>query len=161
MHLNPKNAILHTALVGEMNGLLHVLTAGILPPVIDGRLTGPRAYSKWIQPAPGIPPRPADAPGGIAFMKSIAGRSHNAREEAIAAEIGRGNIPDFLRTFRSITVTAKDKAGKDHAATYEVMPDYLAVGNDADFVRVPMSPLTAQRIADIFGLRLADVQDRR
>ena len=31
VHLNPKNAILHTALVGEMNGLLHVLTDGVSP----------------------------------------------------------------------------------------------------------------------------------
>ena len=110
--------------------------------------------------AAGIPPRPADAPGGVAFMKSIAGLSRNAREEAIASEIGRGNIPDFLRTFQSITVTAKGKAGKYHTANYEVMPDYLAVGSDADFVRVPMSPLTAQRIADIFGCALP-MQDRQ
>jgi hypothetical protein len=31
------------------------------------------------------------------------------------------------------------------------MPDYLAVGSDADFVRMPMTPQTAQRIADGFG----------
>ncbi len=154
VHPNPKNAILHTALVGEMNGLLWVLSDGNFPPVIDGWLTGPRAYTKWIQPAPAIPPRPADAPGGAAFMRSIAGLSRNAREEAIAAEIGRGNIPDFLRQFHAITVKAKDNAGKEHTATYEVMPDYLAVGSNADFVRVPMSPLTAQRIAEAFGCAL-------
>jgi hypothetical protein len=155
IHLNPKNAILHTALVGEMNGLLLVLSNGeFVPPILDGGLIGPRSYTKWVQPAPGIPARPADAPGGAAFIKSIAGLSRNAREEAIAAEIGRGNIPDFLRSFQAITVKAKDTAGKEHTATYEVMPDYLAVGSNADFVRVPMSPLTAQRIADAFGCTL-------
>jgi hypothetical protein len=30
------------------------------------------------------------------------------------------------------------------------MPDYLAVGSNEDFVRVPMTPMTAQRIADAF-----------
>ena len=34
------------------------------------------------------------------------------------------------------------------------MPDYLAVGSDADFVRVPMTPQTAQRVADAFGCAL-------
>jgi hypothetical protein len=147
VHANPKNAILHTALVGEMNGLLAV-TADECP------LAGPRAYTKWVQPAPSTPPRPADAPGGAAFMASIAALARADREEAIAAEICRGNIPDFLRTFQPVTMTAKDKAGREHTATIEVMPDYLAVGSDTDFVRVPMSPLTAQRIADAFGCAL-------
>ena len=31
------------------------------------------------------------------------------------------------------------------------MPDYLAVGSDDDFVRMPMTPQTAQQIADLFG----------
>ena len=31
------------------------------------------------------------------------------------------------------------------------MPDYLAIGSDDDFVRMPMTPQTAQRIADRFG----------
>ena len=31
------------------------------------------------------------------------------------------------------------------------MPDYLAIGSDKDFVRMPMTPQTAQRIADRFG----------
>ena len=34
------------------------------------------------------------------------------------------------------------------------MPDYLAVGSDTDFVRVPMTPMTAARIADAFGCAL-------
>jgi hypothetical protein len=34
------------------------------------------------------------------------------------------------------------------------MPDYLAVGADADYVRMPMTPMTAQRIADAWGCAL-------
>ncbi|MEX1740884.1 hypothetical protein WMQ22_25305, partial [Escherichia coli] len=34
------------------------------------------------------------------------------------------------------------------------MPDYLAVGNNQDFIRFPMTPQTAQRIADAFGCSL-------
>jgi hypothetical protein len=151
VHANPNNKILHTALVGEMNGLLEALTDGAGG---WGRFGGPRAYTKWVQPASGTPPRPADAPGGTAFMRSVAGLSRDAREDAIAAEIIRGNIPAFLRKFCTVRTTFKDAAGKQHTVTYEVMPDYLAVGSDEDFVRVPMSPLTAQKIADAFGCAL-------
>jgi hypothetical protein len=34
------------------------------------------------------------------------------------------------------------------------MPDYLAIGSDDDFVRIPVNPLTAQRIADQYGCSL-------
>src|SRR5262249_36215968 len=55
------------------------------------------------------------------------------------------------RKFQTITVTIKDKSGRERTAKYEVMPDYLAIGSDVDFVRMPMTPMTAQRIADAFG----------
>ena len=31
------------------------------------------------------------------------------------------------------------------------MPDYLAIGSNEDFCRIPMGPLTAQKIADLYG----------
>jgi hypothetical protein len=154
VHPNAKNRILHTALVGELNGLLHVMTVGDRKPPDWGTLGGPRALLKWVQPAPVIPSRPADAPGGAEVMKKAAGLSPSAREEFIAAELLRGNLPDFLKEFQTVTVRAKDGAGKQHEAAYDVMPDYLAVGSDADFVRVPLTPATAQRVADAFGCAL-------
>ncbi len=153
VHTNPANKILHTALVGEMNGLLRGLT-DLDPKPTWGVFGGPRAYSDWIQPAPGIPPRPKDAPTGSAFFASIARLERAERETAIAKEICRGNIPDFLRSFKKISVKATDSHGKEHAATFDVMPDYLAVGSDTDFVRVPMTPITAACIADAFGCAL-------
>ncbi len=142
VHANPANAILHTALVGEMNGL----SRGLDDRAAFGK---PRAYAKWVQPAPAIPPRPADAVGGTAFMEKVAALPPAEREGAIAAELLRGNLPDFLRQFKTITVSANG-----HTATVAVMPDYLAVGSDADFVRVPMTPMTAARVADAFGCAL-------
>jgi hypothetical protein len=146
VHANTANIILHTALVGEMNGLLHAL---------DGApFGGPRAYAKWVQPAPGIPKRPADAVGGAEFIRSIEKFHRSEREEAIAREVLRGNIPEFLRSFRKVETKIKDANGKERTAIVEVMPDYLAIGNNADFVRMPMNPLTAARIADAFGCAL-------
>jgi hypothetical protein len=146
VHTNPKNVILHTRLVGEMNGLIRGLT--------ESSFGAPRTYTKFVQPAPGIPKRPADAMGGSVFFKTIDTLARNEREEAIAAELLRGNMPDFLRTFQKVTVSAKAPGGKEHTATFDVMPDYLAVGGNDDFVRVPITPMTAARIADAFGCAL-------
>jgi hypothetical protein len=153
VHTNPKVKILHTALVGEMNGLLRGLTDD-LPKPAWGTFGGPRAYDKWVQAAPGIPKRPADAVGGKAFFAKLEGMKPAEREAAVADELCRGNMPDFLRTFHPVKLTAKDAKGKEHTAVLEVMADYLAVGSDTDFVRVPMGPTTAAFIADQFGCSL-------
>ncbi len=153
VHKNPNNKILHTALVGEMNGLLRGLTDES-PHSAWGSFGGPRAYTEWVQPAPAIPKRPMDSPLGSEFFGNIARLTPKEREAAIAGEICRGNIPDFLRSFKKVTLRARDAAGKEHTATIEVMPDYLAIGSDSDFVRAPMTPMTAARIADVFGCAL-------
>ena len=52
IHRNAQNQILHTRLVGEMNGYLYAVTLGT-PEGKQGSLPGtPRAYTKWVQPAP-------------------------------------------------------------------------------------------------------------
>ena len=169
IHTNPQNKILHTALVGDMNGLAHAQTLGTTQEGTWGGFGGPRAYEKWIQadptlrdgerkpnpsPSPylqgrGIPARPADAIGGNAFMQSVANLNRQDREAAVLKEIIRGNIPDFLRKFKSVPIAAGGLHG-----TLEVAPDYLAIGSDDDFVRVPMTPQTAQQFADRFGCTL-------
>lgn len=150
VHANRENKILHTALVGEMNGFLMAMTTQTPEAAAWGTFGGPRAYTKWIQPPPGIPARPAGAVGGAAFLKRIESLDPAVREQAIAGEILRGNIPDFLRTFQTVELAAKDAAGHEQKVVVEAMPDYLAVGSDEDFVRIPMTPLTAQRIAEAF-----------
>jgi len=153
VHKNPQNKILHTALVGEMNGLLRGL-ANDAPKEKWGAFGGPRAYTNWIQPAPAIPQRPANSVGGKEFFKVLEKLAREEREEAIATEIIRGNFPDFLRSFKQIKLTNKDASGKEISARLEVMPDYLAIGSNEDFVRVPMNPRTASRIAEAFGCSL-------
>jgi hypothetical protein len=93
--------------------------------------------------------RPENAIGGRAFMQSIANLNRQDREAAILKEITAGNVPDFLRTFKQVPIAADNLHG-----TIEVMPDYLAIGSDDDFVRIPMTPQTAQHIADQFGCTL-------
>ncbi len=163
LHPNPDNRILHTAMIGEMNGYLHALL--VRRPEYDRGSTvlkSARVYEQFIQadvslpPAtpPDIPARAADAPSGSAFIASVAGLSRDEREAAIRRELFAGNVPSFLRVLRSVEVTAAGADGVRHTIAYEVMPDYLAIGSDADFVRMPMTPYTAQAFCDAFGFVL-------
>ena len=162
IHRNPANKILHTALIGEMNDYLEALTLGTPVESKWGKFGGPRAYSKWVQPAPisvdHIPPRPKRAVGGTKFMKSIADLPREEREAPIMCEMLKGNLPSFLRRFVTIKTTGKDASGKTHEVIYQVMPDYLAVGSDRDFVRLDITPMTAQAIADAFDCSLPTVK---
>jgi hypothetical protein len=105
-----------------------------------------------------IPIRAGAAGSGSEFMKRTEKMTPEQREEAILAEILAGNIPSFLRNFKEIEISRKLKDGKVHVIKYKVMPDVLAIGNDSDFVRMPMSPLAAQTIADKFGCILPTTQ---
>ncbi|CAF1062971.1 unnamed protein product [Adineta ricciae] len=84
---------------------------------------------------------------GTTFGNSIMNIGPNQlREDMIFAELQAGNIPDFMRTPIPISVTA----GND-TLTYWVLPDVLCVGTNADYLRTPLNPLTARRVADIYG----------
>lgn len=52
LHRNPQNKILHTRLVGEMNGFLMAATLGTRIEHSWGTFGGPRAYGAYVQPQP-------------------------------------------------------------------------------------------------------------
>ena len=173
VHRNPANKILHTVLVGEMNGFLEAMTLNTPVHSKWGEFGTPRAYTKWIQPAmdaapppqnPGTEPpdksqtpvdigklggRPSPAgTGGSAIMKSVAAMSRSDCEAQLLREISGGNTPAFMSKFITIRISGVDAKGKPHTASYEVSPDYVCVGTDKDFVRVPLTPMSAQPLAD-------------
>lgn len=182
VHPNPDNKILHTALVGDMNGLVHAQTLGTPQEGKWGVFGGPRAYTRFVQAAPTpnpqapptvkderpqqavqpssfapqshLPPRPARAMDGKVFVESVAHLPLADREAAIVREIASGNFPEFLRDFKRVPIHGPAADGSEAAITLLVMPDYLAVGSDEDFVRMPMTPQSAQKIADQFGCTL-------
>src|SRR5262245_51692381 len=93
-------------------------------------------------------------PGDAAFIERLESLDRVDREAAIAAELTRGNLPRFLRKLVALTVEAADARGVRHRAVVRVMPDVLAIGGERDFVRMPMSPLTAQAYCDAAGYAL-------
>lgn len=99
----------------------------------------------------GIPPRKADAPTGSQFLAFTEGMAPEVREAAIYAEIRNGNVPEFLRALKPVTLYDNDTGRR---ATIWVMPDYLAIGTDEDHIHMPMSFVTATRLAEELGLSL-------
>lgn len=117
--------------------------------VLQACLSGPNVVAPAECRSDAIPPRSPSAVTGSQFVQQVWSMAKSTREQMVLAEITGGNIPDFLRCFVPVTVTATIDSVQ-HSATYYVMPDYLAIGSDADFVRFPMGPLTAQAIGDVF-----------
>ncbi len=169
VHGNPENRILHTALVGEMNGLLEAVTVGTEQEGTWGTLGGPRAYTQWIQDEPidereqpaiaddvppvrlAIPERPSQAETGSALMARILELPLEQREVIVVNELRSGNCPGFLRTLVPLRITAADSAGKRQQAVCFVTSDYVCVGSDDNFVRIPLTPSTAVAIAKEWG----------
>lgn len=80
---------------------------------------------------------------GHEFIQKVQDMGFWDMEEQTVAQILAGNVPSALKKFRKIVYKADG-----HKVEMWVLPDYLAVGNDQDFVRMPMGPLAAQRVAD-------------
>lgn len=97
---------------------------------------------------------PADPTvAGISFLQKTRHLNSRAREKEILKQVRRGNIPSFLKHLVPIKVSANLSDGY-HTGTIFVMPDYLSLGNDKDWIRIPMNPITAQKVADHFGFIL-------
>lgn len=161
IHENPEDKILHTAMVGEWNGLLHVLTVDTPEAGRWGSFDAPRAYTPWIEPVSTAKPDPelglersGEAVGGAALLQKTEGMKLQEREQLLAAELLAGNIPAFLRRFVPLRVTRAGASGRAHTLEYRVMPDYLSVGRDEDYARLPLTPMTAQRLADLWDCSL-------
>lgn len=109
-----------------------------------------------------IPARPDGSMTGSQLASSIIEMDLGPeRELAIFQQFELGNIPNFLRTLLPITRTVIDVAGGKKECTYWVTSDVLAIGTDNDFMRVPMNPLTATKIADLYGASLITRQVSR
>lgn len=97
-----------------------------------------------------VPSRAADAATGTAFYKKIIPLSREERETVAMQEILSGNLPGFLKKFVPVKVSITDSSGSTIDAEYYVLPDYLSVGSNDDFARIPLTPMTAQKLADTF-----------
>jgi hypothetical protein len=95
--------------------------------------------------------RKKDAMTGSEFYKQARSYGWKQRDSLAVKEIVDGNVPDFLTKFTAIKTSTKDSSGHVVQAIYYVSPDYLSIGNNADWARIPLTPMAAQRIADTLG----------
>ncbi|MDO6391883.1 hypothetical protein Q4E40_17225 [Pontibacter sp. BT731] len=98
-----------------------------------------------------LPARPAAALSGAAFYQQAAAYTWQQRDSLAVREILSGNVPDFLRKFVAIPVSAVTAEGKTIQATFYASPDYVSVGHNADWARIPLTPTAAQQMADSLG----------
>lgn len=153
---NPDSIILHTVQV-ERNGFIHTMLTGTPLESSGYEYYGERAYTSLVQaeelPTPNfqIPLRSPNAKTGAEFMQSVINMTFSQREEAILNELLTGNLPYFYRQLKEFSATFNDANGAAHQVNYRVMPDYLAIGSESDFCRIPMGPITAQKIGDFYG----------
>ena len=94
-----------------------------------------------------IPDRPESAINGETFAKKVAGLSLEGREKAIVREILSGNVPSFSRKLRPLSINHTVNS-KNYHLTFFTVCDYMAIGSDQNYLYIPMTPSTAQYLAD-------------
>ncbi|MGD1889785.1 MAG: hypothetical protein ACFB15_04170 [Cyclobacteriaceae bacterium] len=94
-----------------------------------------------------LPQRSVNAIGGDEFVKQVIGLSLADREKAVAQEILSGNVPSFSLQLEPVQVT-EVVDGKRYECLFYVAQDYMAIGSEEDYLYIPMTPLTAQYLAN-------------
>ena len=114
---------------------------------------------KASMPVPALADKPTATLAGSDFMRRADTTAFWTLEDIIVETVTAGQVPDALRHFRKITFTTPvvdsvEILRKKHKVEMWVLPDYVAIGTNDDFVRMPMGPLAAQRIADALDCTL-------
>ncbi|MSU25058.1 MAG: hypothetical protein EXS32_14720 [Opitutus sp.] len=108
--------------------LLALFTLGVISPAADAEIT--------------LPARPPEAATGEEFAARLTPLDLAAREAAVIVEVKRGNVPGFWRRFVEVKIAG---------ASFFGSPEYLCIGADDDFLLMPVTPATAQLLADFLG----------
>lgn len=97
-----------------------------------------------------IKPRNPNALSGTAFAQLISDSTLSlmAREKIIFKEIRNGNVPDFLRKLQKIESRAQID-NKNYELVFFVLTDYLCIGSNDDYFYMPMTPILAQKVANL------------
>lgn len=88
---------------------------------------------------------------GSSFYKTTATWQWKQRDSLASVLILAGTMPAFLNHFIPVHVSIKNSSGELIKATYYAMPDYLSIGTNDNWARVPLTPQTAQKIADQYN----------
>lgn len=85
---------------------------------------------------------------GTRFFELAKSYNWQQRDSLALDWFSKGAIPSFWKKFVPVTVSSNYSLGKKVTLKYWVSPDYFMLGTDADWVRVPITPMAAQRMMD-------------
>ena len=94
-----------------------------------------------------LPDRASNAIKGSEFVNQVKELNLSDREKAVVKEILAGNVPSFSRKLRPLKISRVIN-GKNYEVIFFTVCDYMAIGSDDDYLYIPMTPSTAQYIAD-------------
>ncbi len=94
-----------------------------------------------------LPGRTRNAIKGSEFVNQVKELNLTDREKAVVKEILEGNVPSFSRKLRPLKIT-RIINGKNYEVLFFTVCDYMAIGSDDDYLYIPMTPSTAQYLAD-------------
>ncbi|GAB5554658.1 MAG: hypothetical protein Sapg2KO_42490 [Saprospiraceae bacterium] len=100
-----------------------------------------------------IPERLENAIGGSEFVNQVTGWSIIDREKAIVKEIMSGNMPAFSRKLQPLKITTEVDSESYELVLFTTI-DYITIGSDEDYLYIPMTPSTAQYLADTMNCLL-------
>ncbi len=97
-------------------------------------------------------PEPSgEALTGSQFYRTAAAYGWRARDSFAIEAFHRGQVPRYLQRFVPVRSVWVDSTGRSWKAVFQVSRDYFMVGTDADWARVPLTPMAGQRMADELG----------
>ncbi|MCU0336015.1 MAG: hypothetical protein MUF62_13405 [Chitinophagaceae bacterium] len=88
---------------------------------------------------------------GSSFYAKASAMHWQQRDSMALDWFNRGQVPRFWRRFPIIKIHGRDSGGRAVSILLRVSPDYLVLGYDADWVRVPTTPMAAQQMMDKVG----------
>jgi len=94
-----------------------------------------------------IPIRSGNAITGSEFVSRVSKMSLENREKEIVKEILLGNVPSFSRKLKPVTISLNINS-ENYKLTFFTLCDYMAIGADSDYLYIPMTPSTAQYLAE-------------
>ena len=100
-----------------------------------------------------IPARSENAIDGSEFVDQVTGLSIADREKAVVREILSGNVPSSSRKLKPLKII-ETVHGKGYELVFFTTYDYIAIGSDQDYLYMPMTPSTAQYLADTLNCSL-------
>ncbi len=73
------------------------------------------------------------------------------REDMAVAVLLNGHVPSHMREFIDVPIRFVTNSRDERRLVVRALPDYLSIGNDNDYMRIPLFPGSAQRVADAWS----------